>query len=332
MANVLLTEKCVRSCPYCFAKEHMENSESKNMTWDNIIYIADLFEISGEKRLSLLGGEPTLHEHFNEFVKYLIERNFHINIFTSGVISDFILEKMKRFLSDINPEQLSFVCNINHPSITSKNEAKQLDKFLLAFGQITTAGYNIYEPTFELDFLFDLITKYGLRKHVRIGLTHPIPGEINKYVKLEEMNIMAEKFCSYLPMFERYQVSPGFDCGMPLCLFSDELIGKLFKSHNGNLKFGCGPAIDIGTDMSVWSCFPLSGFNKKSIYEFNSVKEIADYFQSVHQRVRGEISGIYFKCDECYYREINLCHGGCLAHGVSKLQAEKQIRPKEMYL
>jgi len=44
MANVLLTEKCVRACPYCFAKEYLKESKENMLSWENLIYIADLFE------------------------------------------------------------------------------------------------------------------------------------------------------------------------------------------------------------------------------------------------------------------------------------------------
>lgn len=50
MANVLLTETCVRSCPYCFAKQYMDNTTDDDyLSWDNLIYITDFLEASGEK-------------------------------------------------------------------------------------------------------------------------------------------------------------------------------------------------------------------------------------------------------------------------------------------
>ena len=64
MANILLTEKCVRSCPYCFAKEYMKESEQSMLSWEDLIYIIDLLQISDEKNVSFLGGEPTLHPLF----------------------------------------------------------------------------------------------------------------------------------------------------------------------------------------------------------------------------------------------------------------------------
>ena len=92
MANVLLTEKCARACPYCFAKEYLKDSKENTLSWENLIYIADLFEASNEKHLSLLGGEPTLHPDFVDFVMYLIQRHFRVNIFTNGILSNEKLE------------------------------------------------------------------------------------------------------------------------------------------------------------------------------------------------------------------------------------------------
>ena len=42
MANVLLTKKCVRSCPYCFAKEEMSGVDEEILEWEDLIYIIDL--------------------------------------------------------------------------------------------------------------------------------------------------------------------------------------------------------------------------------------------------------------------------------------------------
>ena len=75
MPNILLTEECVRSCPYCFAKKYMDSSNHKFISWEDFIYIVDLFERSHmNNQLSLLGGEPSVHKDFTEFILYLIEQ------------------------------------------------------------------------------------------------------------------------------------------------------------------------------------------------------------------------------------------------------------------
>ena len=125
MANLLLTEKCVRSCPYCFAQQHMEGAEDTQMDWEDLVYVADLHEASGQHAIALLGGEPTLHPQITEFSLYLLERGFHVNIFTSGIMGEKTLEKMAGHLSPIHPDRISFVCNLNHPDLSSETEKQK---------------------------------------------------------------------------------------------------------------------------------------------------------------------------------------------------------------
>ncbi|MDR0206324.1 MAG: radical SAM protein [Bacteroidales bacterium] len=176
MANLLLTEKCVRACSYCFAKEYLKESKENVLSWENLIYVADLFEASNERHISLLGGEPTLHPDFVDFVLYLFERKLKVNVFTSGIMANKILETARKNLLNIPFENLSFTCNYNHPDTSTSNETKQINKFLQSFSKSITLGFNLYQPNFELKYLVDAILKYDLRKHIRLGLAQPIPG------------------------------------------------------------------------------------------------------------------------------------------------------------
>lgn len=47
MANLLLTEACVRSCPYCFAKQYMDGAMDQTaISRENVIYVADFLQKS----------------------------------------------------------------------------------------------------------------------------------------------------------------------------------------------------------------------------------------------------------------------------------------------
>jgi hypothetical protein len=332
MPNLLLTQRCNRSCPYCFAKQHMDDTSPGDiLAWDDLIYVADFFEGSGEKNISLLGGEPTLHPHFVDFVTYLLERRFKVNIFTNGILSKAKLTEAVSYLSGAPVEMLSFVCNMNHPSISKPEETERIEAFFTAFAKNISPGYNIHRPSFDLRFLFDAIGQFGLKRHVRLGLAHPIPGEVNTFVTINEMPQMVACLLEHLQLFVNLRVTPGFDCGFPLCLFSDEQLGTLYKANMQRIHFGCGPALDIGPDLSVWSCFPLSNFHKKSLYDFNSLRDVNEFYQALHKKVRIEAGGIFESCDVCRFREDQLCSGGCLSHMVSRFRGEAHIRMGEVY-
>ena len=320
MANILLTEKCVRSCPYCFAKEYLKESKENLLSWENLIYIADLFESSHEKKFSLLGGEPTLHPDFVDFVLYLHERKFNVNVFTSGIMSNTMLDAAKEYLLKIPVENLSFVCNYNHPDTSTENETKQIHRFFETFPKYISLSFNLYQPDFDFTFLVDAILKYGLKKHIRLGLAQPIPGQKNECLTLNQIERIAETFRSQLKLLEENRIGIGFDCGMPLCIFPNEDIGRLFKLNRGRVLFSCGPAIDIGPDMQVWACFPLCSHEKRSLYDFDNADEIMKYFSEQNNNIRKERKGIFEACQTCIYFEEDLCKGGCLAHIITETQ------------
>jgi len=317
MPNILLTEKCVRACPYCFAKDYLKEGKESILSWENLIYIADLLESSKEKQLSLLGGEPTLHPDFVDFVLYLNYRKFYVNLFTSGIISDQKLETASKFLSKIPIEDLSFVCNYNHPSSSNEIETKQINKFFKTFSHYISLSFNLYQKDFDINFLVEAILKYGLKKHIRFGLAQPIPGQKNECLSLDEIREMAENLMNQLEILEKNRITLGFDCGIPLCIFSNKDIGRLFKLNRGRLVFFCSPAIDIGPDMNVWSCFPLSNYEKKSLYDFDSMNDVKKYFSEQILNLRKERKGIFEECKTCIHFEEKLCSGGCAARVVN---------------
>ena len=334
MANILFTQKCVRSCPYCFANKHMSESPPDDiLSWENLIYIADFLQASGERRFQILGGEPTLHPDFNSMILYLLERGFDINVFTSGIMSNAKLDEAVALFRNVRAPRLAFICNMNDPGQTHSSlaEEESVRRFLGAFGEMVVPGFNIYRTDFDLTFLFHAINEFGLQRGIRLGIAHPIPGVKNLFISLADMDAVIARLFSFAPMFESLRVKPGLDRGFPMCRFSAEQLGWLYRNTGARSNFGCGPVADIGPDLSVWPCFPLSSFQKKSLFEFNSLREIMDAYADLHKKIHVEVGGIFVECDACRFREDQLCMGGCVAHALSRFQEEAPVRMREMY-
>jgi len=166
---------------------------------------------------------------------------------------------------------------------------------------------------------------------LRLGIAHPIAGRRNAYIAPVAMPAVLSRMFSFAPQFERLRIRPGFDCGFPLCKLTDEQLGWLYRYTGSHYDFGCATVIDICPDMSVISCFPLSAFHRRSLFEFNSLEEIHAYYGELHRRIRIEMGGIYEECDNCRFREEHLCAGGCLAHSLNTFRTEHPVRMEEVY-
>ena len=328
MANILLTTKCNRSCPYCFAEREMANSQpGERLSWENLIYLADFLKTSGEKQVSLLGGEPTLHQDFVDFALYLIERGFVVTVFTNGIMSDSRFKDVARRLTLVPTNLLNFVCNINDVDQTPApaQATGKLYDFLSVMGPWTSASFNIYRLDFTLDYLCDLINRYGIKRRLRLGIAHPIPGQKNAHIRPEDIGKIMERLYGYRDLLERLRIKPGFDCGFPLCRVTDEQLGWIHR-WTDQAAFGCGPAVDIAPDMCVYSCFPLSKFHRRSIFEFDSLRQILGFFEEVHHHIRVELAGIYDECDGCVHLQEGACSGGGACQLLCRFVGEAPIR------
>ena len=332
MPNILLTQNCIMSCPYCCARKHMHDAPPEDiLKWEDLIYIIDFFQAGGDTNISLLGGEPFLHPDIVDYILYIIHRGMHVTVFTSGVVSEKILSDAIQKLENVDPRTLGFVVNLNNPRETSFSENESIGRFFNAFSRFCTLSINVYKLNFDYSYALNTINKYGLQRHIRLGLAHPIPGKKNMCIKPEDLPNMAKELMAYLPTFEAFDIHVGFDCGMPMCIFNDEELGKLFKHTFGNANFRCGAAIDVGPDLDVWACFPLSGYNKHSLLEFQNHEELCHNFADFHNTVRTEVGGIFQKCDNCEYRQKGICSGGCLSHSLNKFVNEEHIRNAQVY-
>jgi MoaA/NifB/PqqE/SkfB family radical SAM enzyme len=292
-----------------------DSDPSDTISWENIIYLADFLIGSKDHHLALLGGEPTLHPKFVDIVLYLIERGFHITVFTSGVMSEERLEELKFHLTKIPLEEIQFVCNLNDPEQTGapKEEIDKVHGFLASMGPWTTPGFNIYRTDFDLHFIFDCIARFGMQKSLRVGLSSPIAKQNNLYIRNEEMKEIVDRLYGFREQFEKLRVRPNLDCGFPLCDFTNEQLGWFFRM-SGGIHFGCGPAIDIKPNMDVYSCFPLSNIQKRSLFEFNSIQEVAAFYVNLHNQIRQDIPGVFDKCYTCIFRSEGRCSGGGVCH------------------
>ena len=320
MPNILLTNYCNRSCPYCFAKEKVskqrraDGHKNLNISIENVDYIIEFLKRSNHRIFSILGGEPTLHPQFTQIIDQVLENNFIVRLFSNGLMG---WEKQKYIFR----QNIDIILNINEPSETSTHHQEKLEVVYENLGPNIYPGFNIHREDFDFSFIFDLIDRYHMAREIRLGISQPILNHGNRYILPNQYRNIGKKLVIMAEEASKKDIRLNFDCGFVLCMFSKTDVGKLFYS-NVDLQFVCGPTIDIDPELRVWNCFPLSSIMNRTLKEFKDLKALANYYKQINKTFSHV--GMFKKCKSCNFLKRHQCSGGCISHKIEKNHHLKQ--------
>ena len=316
MANLLITNDCPRNCTFCFAKSRLGKAEGGSpaitISRENLRYVMDFQERSNDKNLRLLGGEPTRHPEFIEIVKEGLSRGFHLHIFSNAMMP----KETADFLGEIPPEKISFLCNVSPQADDTPENKEKVYYALQKLGARAQVGITLTSPDFEYAFLLELIDRYKLRRRIRVGIAQPIVGEDNAFLKPADYREAGRNIVAMAEVCAARDVLIGFDCGMTICMFSQEELGSLIQNSEG-FRSVCEPIIDVGPNLDVWHCFPLSEVLNTRLDKFENRNELAAPFRKATFPYK--TFGCMAECLTCVYLKRGQCSGGCLAHAMNAL-------------
>ena len=320
MGNLLLTENCNRRCKYCFAQGKITfndpgelNRSRSFLSLDDLETVISFFKRSSLRQVGLLGGEPTLHPDFPFIIDRFLKEGFKIKLFSNGLMPSAALEHLCR----LNSDQILTVINVNHPDDSRPGEIGQIERTLAALKNKAALGYNIYQKNFDGEFLIDLVEKHSLDRHIRLGLTQPILEGKNIYLPRDHYPEAGRTVARLAEKTGPRGIFLGLDCGFTICMFKPADIGPMI--YNGvAFKITCNPIIDIGVDLSVWCCFPLSRWEPSHLSQFHTRQEIVQYYEKKLSAYQG--IGPTAECLECLHRVGGNCFGGCISHTIASFQ------------
>jgi len=86
--------------------------------------------------------------------------------------------------------------------------------------------------------------------------------------------------------------------GLTHCMFTAAEIGIMSKITEG-FKIHCSPIIDVGVNLEVWSCFPLSNVYVTHLDNFKTRAEIET---TIRQNLRNsKLSVVVLNAKKCIY-------------------------------
>ena len=271
---------------------------------------------SKQTQLGILGGEPTLHPHFNQMIKLLLGQGFKPSIFSNGQMKKGVAD----FLAKNASKRIELVVNIHHPSSYQEREWAQISYVLKRLPKITNLGFNIYKENFNAGFMIRLIKRYGLCKKVRLGIANPLLGENNIYLSSGKHKGIIQRIVRFARACDAEDVMVQFDCGFTLCSFSRKQIGELCYL-NAAPSFHCQGPIDVGPGLEVWRCFATSSLWVRKLSEFKNLSEIRNFYQKKFEPFRQ--IGSQKSCLNCKYLRRRQCGGGCLTYPLKSFKMDR---------
>lgn len=308
MANLYLTHKCQRGCPFCFARKVLK--EAGNI--DEVMTLEEIerFIIKYKPELDmigLLGGEPFQYPHLAEAIELIRSHGIAVKIFTSATdpLPDGIADL------DISKGDIVFVVNVGDRSTYSDEKFTNLEKFFEKFHSCSSLSYTIFDLNNDNpEMLFDMIDHYNLVRNIRTGIALPIYKGGNQYIHLEDYKRAGEYLVSCVERAAKRHIIMSMDCGFQACMFDDKQIGTLLR-HGTRIEFMCGSAIDVGPGLQAWNCFPLFQLGRVDAMDSENLKELSNKLESKLAETLGSKYGIFEECATCDLRENGRCEGGC---------------------
>ncbi len=316
MANVLITKLCNRNCAYCFARDQFVISPESDvdraavhMPLSRVLDVIRFIKNSRQPVAGLMGGEPTLHPKFAEIVDLFLHHQLHIRLFTGGLMPARAVEH----LSTLDPARIGISLNVPAPNeCLSQSQRDHILTTLKRLHTFTALSFTLCDAAQDLRFLVDWVVRFDTRRSIRLGLGVPsLRGDGSQTLDPRDYRTAAPRIMELSRACQEHGILLTFDCGFPRCMFTDEQL-SLLRSHGTRAVFACSPIVDIGVDLSVWSCFPLATFSQAGLADLRDRDDACRYFRTQQRAYRN--LGIYEACLACDHKRSGQCSGGCLAH------------------
>lgn len=316
--NFIITLECNKGCPYCFAHENRVTDPTRLMTVGQ--YKKLLAKLDPNQPVKLLGGEPTMHPNFKEFVDIAIEQNRQVVIISNFLFNDDILDFIK---SRINKANLGFLVNSTNLDIQDR-----MARFSKNYNEIFKEAYKYSKEesiscgiTFEnsdisyyLNYLNFL--KTNLCKIERLRMSLNFPGDKdnkNKFFFLNNKEY-GKLFIAMTQACLTNCIMPSIDCIIFPCMFSNREEIKYIHKFSDIFNTRCnqlGAPADIFPDETISYCYPLRNAIKVDSND-HTVLDSADRELSLKYEIAKSNVIPPEPCQTCEFIKKGSCEGPCL--------------------
>ena len=313
--NILLTEHCNKNCDFCLIPNRQETPG--NMSAHSFEMCLDFAEASGQRFLTLLGGEPTENPKFIQLVERAKERGFRIVL-----LSNFLFNQKKaRAIHGWAREGViqEFLVNADFPTEYTAGQLLRLRTNLRnapASSIRVTLAVTLRDirPLDEYAYLKSYYDELDISR-IRVSMD----------VRALASAVGQPKIGEHYYRVVRYLVEHGFAVGAELCavarcIFTDYQHEYLRCHCTGYERdVSCEPNLDIFPDLRVAYCAsrPSTPVFWHPLSEFATVEHMRAYFRGLRDTLNSRTETVSNAtpdaCATCVQELKNECKLGCLA-------------------
>lgn len=307
---------CNLRCKWCYAQNTLKPRVF--MDFEKALKAVKVLRTYGTKKIVLIGGEPTIYDHFFELIECIRKNDINCTVATNGVAFKDLTFAKRTVESGVNNINISIKATTEeeYENSTGISCLKQVMK---GYNNLKMIGFNpivsyviVNDNKEEFNQLIDLLKANNVNK---IGLQFVKPVlELKQNNNIMDVRSMA-RFVEYI--YEKMKESNmeySVEVSFPLCLIKENILSNLISENKittcCHIQKGNGIVFD--TDFKVLPCnhfaeYPFSeipiDFSKENSIENLWSSEEVKYFR---QKARCYPS---LKCREC--KNWNICGGGC---------------------
>ncbi|MEN6317845.1 MAG: radical SAM protein [Syntrophaceae bacterium] len=309
--TIVMTYDCNLNCNYCFSKSLAE-TEPGYLDSDVFERIISWMDGKGFRRVSLFGGEPTIHPDFIQYLKRLNNLEYGVYFSTNGLYSDDVAYGLNE------AELLKVSFSISTSGAYTERQENCLRKNLKCLSSHIRKSFRftLSEDNRNFTLLENLIDEFN-PDALGFALAFPSEDYSNDFIDRDKMSVFADDILKLMAIARVKNLYCGLVKPIPLCKFNE---GELIAMLSGMDMLGpCDIHHDDFMQLTTVShkgvfypCIALRGFGKIKIADNPSLDDISRYNRSVVEQFLK--NPVFKECSVCNLFKSHLCQGFCYSY------------------
>lgn len=314
--NILLTEICNLSCPFCFARKIVSKTQKREMDVRDFQRLLDFLEKNGQTEVRLLGGEPTLHSQFKEIVAYAILRKFKIRLFTNGFFSN----ELARWMAG-KKQSIVYSVNLAATAFASEENKLVVERNLEILGNASKIDGSITVDSADLNKYTSIVALVEKNKFesVRIAIANnTVDNSGSRSVADDYKKVIVAIVGLVDELKKTGDFSLSFNCGFTPCMFERREIKRLLEAGIRLRGWSCqgkAGSFDVTSDLYTFPCYIADELKTAKVFDFKNLGLAKAYNNSLFEYAfRNSSLSTIKKCTSCSFFKRRECRGPCLGY------------------